>query len=125
MKRFIIKTAEIKKACLAEVMKIMGDDNIEVIIQPHEEDKTAEQRNFFHLLCRELCATTGYSEGEMKELIKQEILGTTVIEFAGRTREVTTSTETLNRKGYADLIEGAYRIGAEAGVVLPPPLWHE
>ena len=109
MKRFIIKTPEIKKNCLAAVMEIMGDQNMEVIIQEHEEDHTTEQRNFF----------------QMKELIKQDVLGTVVVEFAGRTKEVTESSEAQVKKRYSELIEGAYRIAAEAGVVLPNPQYRE
>ena len=125
MKKYIIKTPEIKKNCLAAIMEIMGDQNMEVIIQEHTDDKTREQESFFHVLCRELSRDTGYTEGEIKELIKQEILGTTVVKFAGRAREVTSSSAKASRPQYSELIEGAYKIGAEAGVILPPPLYRE
>jgi hypothetical protein len=125
MKKFIIKTPEIKKHCLAAVMGIMGDQNMEVIIREHEEDHTAEQRNFFHLLCREMSQGTGYTEGQIKELIKKDVLGTVVVEFAGRTKEVTESSEAQVKKRYSELIDGAYRIAAEAGVVLPAPMYRE
>ena len=125
MKRFIIKTPEIKKNCLAAVMEIMGDQNMEVIIREYEENHTAEQRNFFHLLCREMSRDTGFTEGQIKELIKQDVLGTVVVEFAGRTKEVTESSEAQVKKRYSELIDGAYRIAAEAGIVLPNPQYRE
>ena len=125
MKRFIIKTAEIKKNCLAAVMEIMGDQNMEVIIQEHEENHTAEQRAFFHLLCREMSRDTGYTEGQIKELIKKDVLGTVIVEFGGRTKEVTESSEAQVKRKYSELIDGAYRIAAEAGIVLPNPRYRE
>ena len=119
--RFIISSPLIKKNALAAVMSIMGEDEMEVIIKKHVDDKTAEQRNWFHTLCGLLSTDTGYTKGQMKELIKQEVIGTTLVKFAGRVREVTCSSEDQNKINYSELIEGAYRIGAEAGIVLPDP----
>lgn len=124
-KRFIIKTPEIKKNCLAAVTEILGEQNMEVIIREHEENHSDEQRGFFHLLCREMSRDTGYTEGQIKELIKQDVLGTVVVEFAGRTKEVTESSEAQVKRRYSELIDGAYRIAAEAGIVLPAPRYRE
>lgn len=124
-KTFIIKSPEIKKNCLAAVMDIMGDQNMEVVIREHEENKSAEQRAFFHLLCREMSRDTGYTEGQIKELIKQDVLGTVIVKFAGKTKEVTESSEAQVKRRYSELIDGAYRIAAEAGIVLPAPMYRE
>lgn len=123
--RYIIINKDIRRRAAQAVMAIRGDDKLEVIIRPHVNDKTAEQRAWFHVLCGLFGEATGYTREEIKELVKAEILGTTVITVAGREREVTASSEKQNRAQYSELIEGCYRLAAEAGVVLPNPRWKE
>ncbi len=126
MKRvFKIKSQEIRQNAANAVMAIKGDDAMQVTIEPCIDDHTAEQRGFFHVLCREISQNTGYTQGEVKELIKMEIFGTKIVEFAGRTREVVSSSEYHDdgtkrvKPSYSELIEGAYRIAAEGGIQLP------
>ena len=121
MKKFIITSKLIKRNAINAVMEKMGEDNMEVIIQKHKEDKTAEQRGWFHALCKTLGEETGYTQAEIKELIKKAIIGTKMVKVGGYEKEVTESSESLDKIGYSELIEGAYRIGAEAGIQLPNP----
>jgi len=121
MNKFIITSPEIKKNALAAVMEIMKEDNVEVIIQPHVDAKTEEQRSWFHILCRELCRDTGHTEGEIKEAVKKHILGTHFIRIGGRQWEVTGSSEECKKPQYSELIEGVYHLAGEAGIPLPDP----
>ena len=123
--RYIIKTPEIRKRAAQAVMAIRGDDNMEVLIQPHKDDKTAEQRGFLHLLCKALADETGYSMIDIKELVKMEVLGSHEVTVGGVTKIVTESSEKQNRENYSALIEGVYRIAANAGVILPTAQWRE
>lgn len=125
MRKFIITSAQIRANAVRAVMEIRGEDNAEVIIQPHKKSKSAEQRGWFHVLCKILGEETGYTQGEIKELIKREIMGTTLIELAGRNVEVVASSESLDKVGYSELIDGTYVLAAEAGIVLPNPRYRE
>ena len=103
----------------------------EVIIQPHVEKKSDEQRGWFHFLCREISKDTGYTEGQVKELVKKYVLGTQIVTIGDQTKEVTCSSETdetgkaRSKMSYSQLIDGAYQIGAEAGIALPNPMYRE
>ena len=121
MKRFHITSKQIKINAINAVKEIMGDDDMDVIIQKHKHDKTAEQRGWFHSLCKMLGDECGYTLEEVKELVKKDIIGTKLVTIGSKTKEVTESSEGLDKMGYSELIEGIYRLGAEAGVVLPNP----
>jgi len=106
------------------VSEIMGDDNMEVIIQKHRENKTVEQRGFWHFLLKIIGDETGYTLIEVKELIKKQLLGTKEIKIGGVVREVTESSESQTRMDYSKLIEETYRLAAEAGIQLPNPKYN-
>jgi hypothetical protein len=61
----------------------------------------------------------GYTLYEVKELVKGELLETTVVTIAGITRETTRSSESLKRGEYSELIDCVYRLASQAGVILP------
>ena len=118
-----LNTKENKQRALKALTAVMGSEGKEVIIRKRVENKTTEQRGWFHVLCQLFGSETGYTQGEIKELIKRDVLGTTLVEFAGIGKfEVVKESEGEDRPGYAELIEGAYRLAAEAGIVLPNPI---
>ena len=92
----------------------------QIAITNYKQDKTEEQRNSFHLLCKLFGDELGYTINEIKELVKGEVLDTTIVNIAGREREVTRSSESLKRDEYSALIESTYRLASEAGIQLPP-----
>jgi hypothetical protein len=127
-RKFIIRKDDrnrdrIKANCLRAVSEVEAviPGDVEVVIKKHVRNKTGEQRGWFHKLCQMLGDELGYTMGEIKELVKKDILGTREIRIGDRCTEVTESSEQQLRDRYSDLIEGVYRIGAEAGVVLPNP----
>ena len=93
----------------------------EVSWRVYKEDKTAEQFAFFHVLCGILGQATGYTLDEIKELVKRDILGTVIVKVGQREIEVTRPSSKAKRDECSELIEGVYRLGAEAGINLPPP----
>ena len=120
--KIIVTSKETKKQAVDAVMAIMGSEcPVQVEIKPYKKDKTAEQRGWFHKLCGLISGETGYTQGEVKELIKKHIIGTKVVCIGSVAREVTESSEKLNREEYSSLIDGAYQIGAMAGIQLPNP----
>jgi hypothetical protein len=112
------------KAGLYECLKSLpADKKFRITVESYKEDKTAEQRAFFHTLCGIFGEATGYTKGEIKELCKVELMGTVVVSVAGRDVEVTKSSETLHKLEYSELIETCYRLAAEAGISLPSARW--
>ena len=97
-----------------------------VTIEPDFQDLTVEQRGGFHFLCGLLGKQTGYTEGEIKEMVKERVWGRDEkIGPDGRVYQVLRSSEhdldgkTTNVIDYAALIDDVYILGGEAGVVLP------
>jgi hypothetical protein len=120
VKKFIINSKQVKRNCLDAVMNIRGDDQMEVVIQKHKQRKTDEQRSWFHVLCSMLGNETGYTLGEIKQMVKGVVLGSTTVSVGNQSFEVVESSEKQNRETYSQLIEGVYRLAAEAGIELPP-----
>ena len=125
MRRFIINSEQVRSNAAKAVLAISGDDNLEVVIQEHKEDKTKEQRGWFHILIKLISDETGYNKAEVKELIKKTILGTTLVSIGGHEKEVTASSEGQDKIGYSELIDGVYQLAAEAGIQLPNPRYKE
>jgi len=98
----------------------------EVVIRPHIGGLTAEQRGGFHWLCKILGNELGYTEGEIKDMVKARVWGYDekvgpdgkVYQFL-RSSERNEDGRKKNKIEYAPLIEGVYQLGSEAGVVLP------
>jgi hypothetical protein len=97
------------------------DKSWQVTVQPYKEDKTSDQRAFFHVLCGVFSSETGYTKDEIKQLCKQVCFGTTEVIIGGREVEVVMASEKAKRDEYSELIETCYRLAAEAGIQLPPP----
>lgn len=107
------------------IQNIRAEDcPLELTLEPPANEKTTEQRGLFHALCRQMAKETGYTEGQVKELIKKHILGTKMIELAGKQYEVTSSSEVSDdgkprdKLSYSELIEGCYEIAGQAGIGL-------
>lgn len=95
---------------------------MELIGKPYKYDKTKEQRNWFHSLCRMFGKETGYTEGEIKDYVKQAYFGTKEVKIGKQVKVVADgSSEGLKREPYSELIETLYRLAAEAEIPLPAP----
>lgn len=123
MRKFVIKSAEIRSRAAAEVMAIRGEDNLEVIIQEHKDDQTTNQRGFFHVLNKIMADELGYAPDAMKQCIKAECWGVETVTVGELTVDVIKSSASAKKDEYAQLIEVAYRLSAEFGIVLPNPRW--
>ena len=122
MRKFIINSKQVRTNAVNAVKTITGEENLEVIIQEHKENKTQEQRNFFHLLCKILGDEIGYSQSEIKEVVKIEALGLKSVKVGDSIYSVTKSSEEAKKDEYSHLIDTLYRISAELGVNLPNPI---
>ena len=122
--KIIIDSKERRSFAANYIAHITADPLKEVIIQDHVEGHSDPQRGLFHAAVRELSKETGYTEGEVKELIKKEILGTKIIKIGDIEKEVTCSSEydddgkPRDKPSYSQLIDGLYRIASEAGITI-------
>ena len=129
--RFILRPPNFERIqanTVENVMAINPDGPVMCVrIDEYIEDKTAEQRAFWHVLIRKLADEIGFNEDEMKLIIKARLYGVKEIKVAGLTLNVPAqSTERLSKKRYSSLIEATYVYAGEAGITLPPPRWrHE
>ena len=123
--KVIIDSKERRSFTLNLIQNIRQDDcPIEVTIEPYVEKHSGEQQGLWHAMVREFAREVGYTEPEMKEILKQLILGTVIKEFNGRQVEVTKSSQydengkLTNKELYSTLIEETYRIAGEMGIQL-------
>lgn len=122
---YIIKTPDIRERAAKAVMAIRGDDNAEVIIQPHIENQTHEQRKFFHAMCKLFADEIGESPEAVKQAAKKEAFGSDVVTVGELTVEVIKPSSVAKKDEYSFLIETLYRQAAFCGVILPSPLYKE
>ena len=86
--------------------------------RPFRLDKTAEQRNKFHAICRDIGNELGLTPGQVKAAIKQEHFGLDEFKFGDKWYRAVKSSEDTDRIEYSELIEAAYRWAAENGIAL-------
>lgn len=89
----------------------------QVKITDYKEDKTGEQRAWFHILVGLFGAELGYTKLQMKRVMMVEVFG--VENVLGV--EIAKSSESLKRDDYSQLIEQTYIKAGEMGIQLPPP----
>lgn len=86
--------------------------------RPFLLDKTREQRNKFHAVCRDIGKEIGLTPGQVKAAIKQEHFGIDEFKFGDKWYRMVKSSEEADRIEYSELIEAAYRWGAENGIAI-------
>lgn len=119
MNKWRIMSETTKKYAKDFIDKTAEDGSMEVVVRKHKCEKSVNQRAGFHFLLKIISDETGYTVEEVKELVKQRCFGSEEKKIFGEVIFLPKSSETLNRKEYSELIEGVYRLGAEAGILLP------
>jgi hypothetical protein len=122
---FKITSKQIRHNAVQAVLECTAEKVMRVTIEPYVEDKTGEQRGFWHVLLKIISDETGYRQEEVKELVKKKCLGTRSITIGGYEKEVTVSSESKNRTEYSELIDHTYQLAAEAGISLPAARYRE
>ena len=117
---FILYDQRIKDNAVACVASLTLDDNLyRVEIHRHVEKHSTDQQKGFHWLLGEWSAECGTDPDMLKDCVKRAVYGTTTVEKMGFTFEILNSSARMNKIEYTRLIEGAYRLAAEYGYVLP------
>lgn len=122
MKKFILRDdpglERVKQGLYSELKGLNLDKPKQVTVTDYKEDKTGEQRSWFHVLCELFGKEIGYTKIQMKRVMLDKVFGTeTVLD-----REISKSSESLKRADYSMLIEQTYIEAGEMGIVLPPPM---
>lgn len=86
--------------------------------RPFRLDKTAEQRDKFHALCRDIGQVIGLTPGQVKAAVKQEFYGLDEFKMGDKWYRTVKSSEDSDRIEYSALIEHAYQWAAENGIAL-------
>lgn len=94
-----------RELCAHAVSQAIMQAKAGMVVKLMRESKSDRQRGIFHALCREIGKPLGYTEAEIKDLIKEDFLGYTEIKIGDRWRRVLRSTEQLDKGDYSGLIE--------------------
>ena len=127
MRRVIVVGPAQQARALQYVSEISPDPNkpTEVVIRPHRKDKTAEQRNYWHMLIGMIEQATGEPFGRVKTTIKFDVLSADMdTDLEGRLYVKEVSSEKQKRDRYSRLIDYTLQWAAEKyGINLPAPRW--
>lgn len=108
----------VKRGLYAFLKDLNLDRAKQVTITDYKEDKSGEQRAWFHILCGEFGKEVGHTKLQMKRVMLDEVFGTETV----LGKEISKSSESLNRDDYSTLIEQTYITAGEMGVMLPAPI---
>ena len=91
-----------------------------IMLAVYEErnERSGAQRAMWHATVDELATKMGHTPREMKKVLKREYFGVETRTVAGHPYEFVRSTEELDRKQYAELIDFTLRWAAENGIVI-------
>lgn len=120
-RRWLFRSREHWRSVLGALLAMSFDparQPVEMILRKPRVEKTHDQRKLFHAICAELAPHIGLTPGEAKQLVKQSFYGVERKLVLGRVREFTQSSEDSDREEYSRLIDHAYQVAAEAGVVI-------
>lgn len=121
MRVYPINSKEAKRSALQAVWQIRGEDGLEVVIRKIQSHGTREQVAWFNILCKMIADETGNNPEAIKAHIKEETFGKQVAKIGNKTIEFIPRSDWNGKEGYSQLIDNAYRIAAEMGIVLPDP----
>jgi len=121
-KKFILHDRAIQANCI-NYLKSYHGKKIEVEIKLYTADQTDSQRGYFHWGCDIFAKAVGYTPGEIKQYIKEELWGTEEVFINGLKRPLNRTKSMAkgktNKLDYSDAIECMLRLAAEAEVHIP------
>lgn len=121
MQEFPINSLENKQHALRAVMAILGSDGMEVVIRKRVESGSKKQKAWFNMLAKMIADDTGNNQEAVKAHVKEREWGKHEAEVGGVKIVFIPRSDYYGMKGYSQLIEGIYLLGAELGIVLPDP----
>ena len=121
-KRFIWHGPSQQAACI-NYLKFYEGKKIEVNITEYIPEHSDSQRGYFHMCCKIMGNSLGYTQGDIKRLVKKELWGTEIRRIAGIEIEIYKSMAkgSANKLDYSDAIETLLRLASQVDVYLPEP----
>lgn len=117
MIKYYLTEDRIKDNC-CEYIKTLDVNKYQVEIK--EISKTDQQRDYWHRLIRTLANEVGYTEKQMKIIIKDQCdMVEEFIDRKGKVRTIELSSERLSKKKYSELIDKTFELAGFANVRLP------
>jgi len=118
----VISGVMAKKRALEVVNACMGDNIMQMTLEPYQHNKTDSQRNYWHMILGKLGDELGYNLPDIKDLMKIHIMGYEILTgLDGKEIERIPSSEKCKRFGYSKLIDGTVIFAADLGIILPTP----
>lgn len=115
MKHFTVNDRPSLLELAGYLRQINVEEGYDVVIVPHQEKSTPEQRKLFHKLCNLIAEETGHTSKEVKDFLKDEFIDEPLQDGPKSTRD-------LNCQKYSQLIERTYAFATqELGMLLPHP----
>ena len=93
-----------------------ADGEYQIELGPIKRDKTQAQRGLFHAMCKEIGDELGYTQREIKEMVKADYFGVDTVVIEGKSYQMLKSSESLDRMDYSKLVEHLQQWAAERGL---------
>ena len=122
MNRWILRNNRIRDFCAGTIkdLKIDEDQLLEVIMRPHNKNRSLEQNDMFHAWCGTIADKTGHSKGEIKDILVESVFGSEdYMNLKGEKRSRLRSTSDMKVGEMSELIERATQLGIELGAEVP------
>lgn len=118
MMRVIVRDeGQLRGAFAGFVQKMVPGKPYEVWIRPFKARRSLDQNAKMHVMIRELGKHLGYSEAEMKDVVKNEYGPKRTVRVGDRDHVIPKSTADYNVEEAGEMIEVLHMIGAETGCV--------
>jgi len=115
--RAIIRTSDDIRKFANQISDKLTGKPYQIDIRPFKRSRTLPQNAKLHAMIRSLGLHCGYTDSQMKDIVKQEFGTVKVVELGGRIVEVAKPTSEYNVEELAMVIEHLYQLGAEIGCV--------
>jgi hypothetical protein len=113
--RAVIRNSHDLSAFVTKVLPKLDGKPYTITIRRFHRPRTHDQNAKLHAMLRDLADHTGYSEGELKDVIKGEFLPAKTMQVGSHVYDVPKSTTELTVSEMGDLIERLYQLGHDVG----------
>lgn len=113
--RFIVKTDAQLLDCLSRIREALDGKPWQITLKRFKRDRTLDQNAKAHAMIRDLALHTGYTESQMKDIVKTEFAPVKSVMIGSRICNMPMGTSEMNVSEMAEFIEHLYQLGAEIG----------
>ena len=116
---FILRDADVRERSIERIrmLNLQAEDPWAVYIAPYKKIRTLEQNAAYWRVVGAIRAATGHSKNVIHIYLKEKVLGKEVAEIQGKTVEAVRSSAKTERGDFSELIEAAYEMASDLGVL--------